>query len=265
MIPNPSSAADVETRVGAARGPSNQPIGVGFLMPMLAMDALAAAAKAADVVEFFYGDPDPELVSVARAHGALAGWQAGSADEAAAAAAAGCDFVVIQGTEAGGHVRGTQQLDEVLEQTLTRIDIPAVAAGGIGTAGRVTELLAAGASAVRVGTRFVVASEADAHPVYVESLIAASGADTVLCEKFGVGWPAPHRVLRSAVEAAEALDGPVAGLLGGEEVPRFSPQPAVGGVTGDVAAMALYAGTSVDAVTAIQPAAAIVAELTAGL
>ena len=53
---------------------------------------------------------------------------------------------------------------------------------------------------------------ADGHPRYLDALLAASGADTVLTTAFGVGWPdAPHRVLRSAVDAAAQLEGDVAG------------------------------------------------------
>jgi nitronate monooxygenase len=97
-------------------------------------------------------------------------------------------------------------------------------------------------------------------------LIAASRQDTVLTECFGLGWPnAPHRVLRSAVAAAEQLDQPVAGVVGDREVPRFAPLPPTRQTRGDVAAMALYAGESVGAVTRIQPARDIVAELTANL
>ena len=265
-IANPSSAAEVEERVNSARALTTQPVGVGFLIPFVDRQAVEAAASAADVVEFFYGDPDPDLVGVARAGGAIAGWQTGSAAEARAAATAGCDFVVAQGIEAGGHVRGTQPLDQVLAETLAEVEVPVVAAGGIGTAERVDALLGAGAAAVRVGTRFVAASEADAHPAYVEKLIASSQQDTVLTESFATGWPdAPHRVLRLAIEAAERLDGPLAGTIGEREIPRFAALPPTREVRGEITAMALYAGESVDAVTRVQPAAEIVAELTANI
>jgi nitronate monooxygenase len=266
MIPNPSSAAQVEELVNAARALTNRSIGIGFLIPFVASEAVEAAASAADVVEFFYGDPDPELVRLAKGHGAPAGWQTGSAAEALAAARAGCDFVVAQGTEAGGHVRGTQPLDEVLAETLEQVDVPVVAAGGIGTPERVVELLHSGAAGVRVGTRFVAAKEADAHPDYVAKLIGASGQDTVLTESFGTGWPnAPHRVLRSAVEAAEQHDDSPVAKLGDREIPRFGPLAPMGQVQGEIGAMALYAGEGVGEVTGIRPASEIVAELTAAL
>src|SRR3954452_5307523 len=264
-IPNPS-ADEVEAKLQSARALTNQPLAVGFLLPFLSREALDAAARSADVVEFFYGDPDPALVELARAHGAIVGWQAGSAAECQAAVAAGCDFVTIQGIEAGGHVRGTQRLDEALAETLAVVDVPVVAAGGIGTATRVSQLLAAGADAVRVGTRFVAAEESDAHPAYVALLVGASHDDTVLTDAFCTGWPdAPHRVLASAVAAAERRAGRPVATLGENEVPAFAALPPTRQVHGEIEAMALYAGESVDAVTHPQPAAAIMAELTAPL
>jgi nitronate monooxygenase len=188
----------------------------------------------------------------------------GSAEEAAGAVDAGCEYVVVQGIEAGGHVRGTRPLDDVLADTLVRVDVPVVATGGIGTRDRVAALLAAGASAFRVGTRFVAAEESDAYPEYIARLIAATAPDTVITEAFGANWPnAPHRVLRAAVMAAERLgDGAIA-VAGSQEIGRFHSMPPTRQVRGEIAAMALYAGQSVDAVTAVQPAHDIVAELTA--
>jgi hypothetical protein len=87
-----------------------------------------------------------------------------------------------------------------------------------------------------------------------------------LTQSFAAGWPdAPHRVLRSAVEAAERSDSAVVGTLGDREIPPFAALPPTSQVEGEIAAMALYAGESVDAVARRQPAAEIVAELTAGV
>src|SRR5262249_43622497 len=79
--------------------------GVNFLMPFLDRDAVAVAATRSRVVEFFYAEPDPALVEIVHAGGALACWQVGSVEEAVAAARAGCDLVVAQGAEAGGQGR----------------------------------------------------------------------------------------------------------------------------------------------------------------
>src|SRR5205807_1797007 len=82
----------------------------------------------------------------------------------AAAERAGCDLIVAQGTEAGGHVRGKIGLLALLGEVLPSVKVPVVAAGGIGTGRAMAAALAAGASAVRVGTRFVASEEAGALP-----------------------------------------------------------------------------------------------------
>ena len=248
------------------------PVGVNFLMPFLdrdAVEAVEAVASRARVVEFFYGDPDAELVETVRSKGALAAWQTGSAEEARAAADAGCDFVIAQGVEAGGHVRGTTALVPLLDQVLEAIDIPVVAAGGIGSARGVAAALSAGADAVRIGTRFLAAEEADVHRFYLQALIEASPEDTVLTTAFSTMWPdAPHRVLRSCVAAAESLEDDVVGEIDHAgarmRVPRLAPPTPGRNATGRVEAMALYAGQSVGAVRRVQPAATIVSELAEG-
>jgi nitronate monooxygenase len=223
----------VERSLHSARRQADGPIGVSFLVPFLDRAAVAAAARNADVVEFFWAEPEPDLVALAKREGALAAWQTGSAAEARAAERAGCDFVVVQGVEAGGHVRGSQPLGEVLAEALDVLDIPAVAAGGIGTAEQAAWALRSGAAAVRAGTRFVAAAESAAHPAYVAALIAATREETVLTEAFGADWPdAPHRVLRVALEAAERLRSEVVARLGEEEIPRFSSMPQPGGPGG---------------------------------
>src|SRR5947208_9378261 len=127
-----------------------------------------AAASRARVVEFFYGTPDPALVEEVHAGGALVSWQVGSREEAIAAERARCDLIVAQGTEAGGHVRGKTGLLALLSEVLESVHAPVVAAGGIGSGRAMAASLAAGAAAVRVGTRFVAATEAEAHPAYLQ-------------------------------------------------------------------------------------------------
>jgi nitronate monooxygenase len=221
----------------------------------------------------FWTDPDAALVQHARRAGpALVAWQVGSADGALAAADAGCDFVIVQGVEAGGHVRGTTPRQELVDSALARgVSIPVVAAGGITTAEHVQAAINAGAAAVRVGTRFVATNESGAHPAYLAALLSARSAqDTILTTAFGGGWPdAPHRVLRSAVAAAEAFDGDVVAhsVANGQHRPvaRFSSETPTRDMEGNVAAMALYAGEGVGDVHEVSPAAEVVAYLVAKL
>jgi len=259
-------AVAVAGTLDALRAMTQGALGFNQLMPFLDREAVTEAARRVRVVEFFYGEPDRELVALVQRAGALASWQVGSIEEALAGERAGCDLLVVQGTEAGGHVRGRVSLLPLLAEVLDKVKLPVVAAGGIATARAMAAALAAGAAAVRVGTRFVATRESGAHPRYIDALIRARPEDTEICEAFSGMWPnAPHRVLRSAVEAAKALREEIVGEMpmgdGRMPVPRFSVPSPTRETTGHIEAMALYAGESVGAVKVVAPAAEVLREL----
>jgi NAD(P)H-dependent flavin oxidoreductase YrpB (nitropropane dioxygenase family) len=155
--------------------------------------------------------------------------------------------------EAGGHVRGGVPLDVLLPAMLGTVGVPVVAAGGIGTANRVHALIAAGADAVRVGTRFLACPECNTHPVYVEALLAAAAADTVLTGTFDDEghWLDTVRVLGNSLTQARR-----AGNRSTMPPTREADDPL---------SMACYAGTSVEDLTQIQPAAEVIRDLAARL
>jgi NAD(P)H-dependent flavin oxidoreductase YrpB (nitropropane dioxygenase family) len=267
MLAMGRSTAEVAHRqIDEVAALTHRPVGAGFIALFLDRGAWEAAAERLRVVEVFWGEPDPGLVLP----GVLVGWQIGTIDEARAAVDAGCAYVIAQGVESGGHVRSTVPLAELLAEVREAVDVPIVAAGGIGDAAAVRRALSLGADAVRVGTRFVATAESDAHDLYVDRLIAGAAGDTVLTERFDVGWPnAPVRVLASSLAAAEAApDGPVAMLPGpgGEpvELPRFTTTPPTRATIGNLDALPLYAGTGIDAVTARLAAADVMQELIEG-
>jgi nitronate monooxygenase len=255
---------DAKQRLDKLVGLTSKPFGVNLLIPMLNKNILALAASKAKVVDFFWGDPDPELVRVVHEAGALASWQVGSVAEAVAAEKAGCDFIIAQGVEAGGHIRGTLGLLPLLTQVLDKVAVPVLGAGGIGSGRGIAAVLGTGASGVRMGTRFIVAQESNAHPDYVRALISAQADDSVRTNRFEVECPlcpSTHGVLRSALDAAEAFDGSFVADYAGEPVLKFRGTPPFKGFTGNIGAMACYAGQSVGEVRGVQPAAEIVAEL----
>lgn len=264
----PALLIDVLEKV---RQQTEAPFGCNFLMPFVGeevRECVAIAASRARLIDFFWGEPDRSLVEIVHEEGALACWQTGSKDEAVAAAEAGCDLIVAQGIEAGGHVRGRIGLIALLNEVLEAVNVPIIAAGGIGTGRAMAAALAAGADAVRVGTRLVSAVEAEAHELYVSALIRAEAADTVYTEAFSVGWPhAPHRVLRSSVEAAEAqreeIIGERIGRYTGTKFPvhKFEIGVPTTLTTGAIEAMPHWAGESVGGVKRVQPAADIVREM----
>lgn len=256
-----SPAAKALDQIDAASSLTAEPFGAGFVMRFLDPDCLEAVAARVPVVEMFYDWPDPAFVL----DGVITGWQVGTVDEARAAVDAGCAYVVVQGVEAGGHVRDVEALHVLLPAVRAAVDVPLVAAGGIGTRVDADQAFDLGADAVRAGTRLLAAREADIHPRYLELVIAAGPDDTVHTDAFGVGWPdAPVRVLASSLAAArEPGPDPVA-RVGDMDIPRLGPTAPNRATTGQIEAMALYAGTSVGGVTGVVTAADVVEELVGG-
>jgi nitronate monooxygenase len=227
-------------------------------------------------VSFSWG-VDPAMIDRAHRAGVLVLVQIGDADEAMRAAEAGADGVIVQGSEAGGHVQATMPLHDLLRAVRPSIRQPIVAAGGIADADSIRRAMSAGADAVACGTAFLAASEADVHPRYLDRLLQAVPADTILTTLFDGGWPdAPHRVLRNKTVARwESAGTPLAGARPGEDevvanrygqpVVRYSDAQPTRGTTGDIEAMAMYAGCSVGHVDRSEPAATIAQRLASAL
>ena len=111
----------------------------------------------------------------------------GSTRAAQRTAAAGADAVVVQGNEAGGHVGSTGTLS-LAQSALRAVGCPMLVAGGIGTAAAARSALALGAAGVSVGTRFIAATESDAHPAYKAAVVGA-GENATLVTRACTGKP----------------------------------------------------------------------------
>ncbi|MGI8846510.1 MAG: NAD(P)H-dependent flavin oxidoreductase [Thermoleophilaceae bacterium] len=180
----------LRAELDAHRERTEGPVAVNLLLPFARAEHWAVA-RDADAVVTFWGAPERKSKGL---------WvhQCGSVQEARMATEAGADGVIMQGVEAGGHVRGTMGALALLERARASLpaSVPIWLAGGIARRKDLDEALAAGAEAVVVGTRLLLSDESDAHPEYKRRLLGAS--ETVLTELFGAGWPAPHRVVRNA-------------------------------------------------------------------
>lgn len=89
----------------------------------------------------------------------------------------GVDFVIAEGSEAGGHI-GEMASMVLIPNVVRSVSIPVVAAGGICDANSVAAAFCLGASGVQVGTRFILSSSCNAHPNYKEKLIKAKDVDS---------------------------------------------------------------------------------------
>src|SRR5205807_2546330 len=206
-----AGAPVLEAKLNGIRERTARPFGVNFLIPLLDRDCVRLAAGRAKVCDFFWGEPDRTLVDLVHSAGALASWQVGSLREALAARDAGCDFIIAQGIEAGGHIRGKIGVLALLSEVLDAVDIPVLAAGGIGSGRSLAAVLAAGAAGARVGTRFIATSESAAHPSYIAALVAARAEDSIRSTLHSVDCPlcpSTHGTLASAFNAAGRLAAP---------------------------------------------------------
>ncbi|WP_327408061.1 nitronate monooxygenase [Streptomyces sp. NBC_01281] len=228
------------------------------------------------IVSFFMGDPSGYTEQVHDAGGIVL-HTVGTAEEARRAVDSGVDVVVAQGWESGGHVWGTVATLPLVPAVVDAVaPVPVIAAGGIGDARGVAAVLALGAQAAWLGTRFLLAEEMPIHDDYRRRLIAAAETDAQrYADLYSVGWPdSPHRALRnSTADAWQAAGSPplaqrpgagdvIAHFTSGEPIVRYEPAPPMAGTTGDIEALSMWAGQSVALARRSQPAADIVAELT---
>ncbi len=276
-----NGAVAIERELAAARRLTAAPLALNLLLPFARRSWFEAAAGA-DVVVTFWGRPRRRIPGI---------WihQCGSVAEARAAQVAGADAVIVQGVEAGGHVRGTMPALELHERVRAALapGFPTLLAGGIAERADVALALEAGASGAVAGTRFLLSDESRAHPGYKQRALEAT--ETTLTELFGAGWPAaPHRVVANAAtrrwlgddprgprssRMLNRLSAPTARLVPASIQLRLARAQRPGsrlltpiGATDDgpanlVDAGPLYAGETVARIEDVRPAAEIVAAL----
>lgn len=176
-----------------------------------------------EVVSFHFGLPDEALLERVRATGSRVIGSATTVEEARWLADRGCDAVIAQGVEAGGH-RGMFLTADVstqvgtfalVPQVVDAVEVPVIAAGGIGDARGIVAALALGASAVQLGTAYLFCPEARVSPLHRAALAAATSDGTAVTNVF-TGRPARGMLNRAVREL-----GPISDLA-----PRF---PLAGG------------------------------------
>jgi len=157
-------------------------------------------------VSFHFGLPKPELLKRVKAMGAQIISSATTVDEALWLQAQGCDFIIAQGLEAGGH-RGhflNHDLNlqmgtfALLPQIVKAVNVPVIAAGGIASSKGVAAAMALGAGAVQVGTAYLLAPECSTSAIHRKALQSEAARHTALTNLFS-GRPARgivNRVMR---------------------------------------------------------------------
>ena len=263
---------DLVTReVTAMQGATDRPFAVNLIPaatePQLLEAQIACCLDLGVTALCFFWDVMPDVVARVKNAGCLVLHQVGTEAAARLAEEAGADVIIAQGVEAGGHVHGRSPAFGLAERILAGTDLPVVVSGGIATGEGLAAALAIGARGVQCGTAFLATEESFAHSYHKSRIVDASGEDTVLTDVFVLNWPkgAAVRVIGNSV-----TEGLRANYLGhdpdslprdaiahDDDQPRlrFGTDSPLRTTTGDLEAMALYAGQGAGKISDIPPAA----------
>jgi NAD(P)H-dependent flavin oxidoreductase YrpB (nitropropane dioxygenase family) len=266
---------------------SGKTFAANLLLPIIEKRHVEAClASSVPIVTLFYGF-DQEIVDALKSAGKIVIFQIGSVEEAKRVTARGADGVIVQGYEAGGHIRGTKRLADLLPQVRDALPNKLVcSAGGIHDKASADLARSFGAHAVASGTRFLASPEAAAHSAYKQRLLEAN--ETIATNLFGVGWRDPHRVMKNAatekwcgpngreprwlflIHAATKIASRLSGSNGADAMvarqslnsPLYTPASLTPEMGEDrLEFVALYAGECVKHISGLQTAATSVVEL----
>lgn len=263
--------------IAATQAMTNKPFGVNLIImhPQLAeLVEVCIAARVSHVV-LAGGMPKGPTIARLKEGGCKVVGFAPTAAIGKKLVRMGVDALVIEGTEAGGHI-GPVSTSVLAQEILPVItDVPVFVAGGIGRGEAMVSYLQMGAAGVQLGTRFVCAEESIAHANFKKAFISASARNATPSVQYHPDFPViPVRAIENAAteeftrKQKETVEKVFAGEMTKEEgqlsIEHFwagSLRRAV--IDGDVERGSLMAGQSVGMVEKIQPAAEILAELVA--
>lgn len=261
--------------IAATRARTDRPFGVNLIVMHPQLPALldTCCAERVGHIVLAGGLPSSATIQHAKSAGARVVGFAPALVAARKLVRSGVDALVIEGSEAGGHI-GPVSTSVLAQEILPEIhEVPVFVAGGIGRGEAIAAFLELGAAGVQVGTRFVCATESVAHPRFKQAFIRAAARDAVASVQIDPRFPViPVRALanqgtmrfldmqRDVIERFNR--GDLTQRAAQLEIEHFwdgALRRAV--VDGDIENGSLMAGQSVGLVTREEPTAAILAEL----
>jgi enoyl-[acyl-carrier protein] reductase II len=265
----------LETEIAATQALTDKPFGVNLITlhpELMTLIGVCARAGVSHVV-LAGGLPSGAAIEAIKGAGMKLMVFAPTAALAKKLVRSGADAIIIEGSEAGGHI-GPVSLSVLAQEILPVVrEVPVFVAGGIGRGHAVALWARMGASGVQLGTRFAAANESVAHPNFKKAFFRASARDAVSSVQLDPRLPViPVRALRNAgSEAFMAKQREVMARLDRGEVALADAQLEIehywagalrrAVVDGDVESGSLMAGQSVGMVTGPQSVAEIIAEL----
>ncbi|MBW7835200.1 MAG: nitronate monooxygenase [Sphingomonadales bacterium] len=265
----------LRAEIAATQALTSQPFGVNLITlhpQLLDLVAVCAEKKVSHIV-LAGGLPPGDAIARIKAAGAKVICFAPALVIAKKLVRSGVDALVIEGSEAGGHI-GPVSLNVLAQEILPHVrEVPIFVAGGLARGEAIAAFLEMGAAGVQLGTRFVCASESIAHPNFKQAFIRAAAREAVPSVQVDPRFPViPVRALRNAASdkfmavQREVIAQFETGELSKEEAQLKIEHFWAGAlrravVDGNIEEGSLMAGQSVGMVTKIQPTADIIAEL----
>jgi enoyl-[acyl-carrier protein] reductase II len=264
----------LDAELKATRTLTKQPFGVNLITmhPQLMELVEVCRANAASHVVFAGGVPPGEAIKAAKSFAKVVCF-APALVLAKRLIKNGADALIIEGSEAGGHI-GPVSTSVLAQEILPAIrEIPVFVAGGIGRGEAIASFLEMGASGVQMGTRFVCATESIAHPKFKQAFIRAAARDAMPTVQLDKRFPViPVRALANqGTEIFMEMQRKVLDKFTRGEIEQQAAQLEIehfwagalrrAVIEGDVERGSLMAGQSVGMVTREEPVAAIMAEL----
>jgi enoyl-[acyl-carrier protein] reductase II len=265
----------LEKEITAVREYSDKPFGINLITvsPIYKDQLKMVCDMKCDVIMFAGSIPREPEIRKAQESGAKIICFAPTAPLAKRLIKMGTDALMLEGSEAGGHI-GPVTLSVLLQEVLFTIDsVPIFVAGGIATGRMMAHLLMMGAAGIQMGTRFVMSDECKAHPEFKETFRKAKAKDAVATPQFDSRLPViPVRALKNKgttkfgklqLEIMERLNsGTIDSQQAQFEVENFwAGALREAAIEGKVHTGSLMAGQSVGLVGKVMPIRDIIAEL----
>ncbi len=193
-------------QIQKARSLTDNPVGIN--LPLLFSQARESMEVALEEgVKIFFtsaGSPKRAIGPLKKA-GCVVVHVAASADLARKCEDAGCDAVVVEGFEAGGH-NGRDEITTMVlvPECVQAVKIPVIAAGGIAVGGQIVAAMALGAEGVQIGSRFAITRESSGHARFKNAVVEAGAGDTRLVLKAHVPVRLLDNYFRETVMDLEA-------------------------------------------------------------
>ncbi len=265
----------LEAEIAGTQAMTAKPFGVNLITMHPQLDDLIGVCCAARVghVVLAGGVPSAGAVRAVKDGGAKLVCFAPALSLARRLVRLGADALIIEGSEAGGHI-GPVSLTVLAQEILPHLrEVPVFVAGGLGRGEAIVAFLDMGAAGAQLGTRFAAAAESIAHDRFKQAFVRAAARDAVPSQQLDPRFPViPVRGLANAgtrhflEHQADTIRRFQAGELSREQAQLSIEHFWAGAlkravIDGDVDEGSVMAGQSVGMVASVQPVAAIIAEL----